>query len=202
MKDPKKILVVGGGGREHTIVWKLRQSPRLREVYCTPGNAGINQDAISFDAPFGDDFCELIRRAKNLGIDYTVVGPEAPLAAGIADAFEAEGLKVFGPCQAGAMLEASKAYAKDFMNAARIPTAASETFAEAAPAIRYAKSLGAPLIVKADGLAAGKGVVVARTMEVAIDAIRRNLEERQFGDSSARVVVEEFLVGEEASILA
>jgi phosphoribosylamine--glycine ligase len=171
-------------------------------VYCTPGNAGINQDAISFDAPHGENFAELIRRAKNLGIDYTVVGPEAPLADGIADAFEAEGLKVFGPCRAGAMLEASKAYAKDFMNAARIPTAASETFEEAAPAIRYAKSLGAPLIVKADGLAAGKGVVVARTMEVAIDAIRRNLEDRQFGDSSARVVVEEFLVGEEASILA
>ncbi len=202
MTDRKRILVVGGGGREHAIVWKLRQSSRVAEVYCTPGNAGIAQEAHCFDAPFGEDFADLIRRARNLNIDFTVVGPEAPLAEGIVDAFEAAGLKVFGPCREAAQLEASKAYAKEFMCAARIPTADSQTFEDAAPAIRYAKSLGAPLIVKADGLAAGKGVVVARTMEEAVTAIRANLEDRQFGDASGRVVVEEFLRGEEASILA
>ncbi len=202
MTEQKKILVVGSGGREHAIIWKLRQSPRLKEVYCTPGNAGIAQEAIVFDAPYGDNFSELIRRARNLGIDYTIVGPEAPLAAGIVDAFEAEGLKVFGPCRAGAMLEASKSFAKEFMEAAHIPTADSQTFEVASDAIRYAKTLGTPLIVKADGLAAGKGVVIARTLEEAVHAIRHNLEERQFGEASARVVVEEFLTGEEASILA
>ncbi|MBX7247333.1 MAG: phosphoribosylamine--glycine ligase [Candidatus Sumerlaeaceae bacterium] len=200
--ERRKILVIGGGGREHAIVWKLRQSPRLREVYCTPGNAGIARDAVVFPADFSNNFARLIDRAKNLRIDYTIVGPEVPLADGIVDAFTAASLQIFGPCQAAARLESSKAFAKEVMIAAGIPTAQSETFEEVAPALEYARSLGAPLVVKADGLAAGKGVVVAQTLAQAETAIRQNLEHYQFGESSARVVIEEFLAGEEASILA
>ncbi|MCX7019127.1 MAG: phosphoribosylamine--glycine ligase [Candidatus Sumerlaeota bacterium] len=202
MRDRKKILVIGGGGREHAIIWKLRQSPRLLEVYCTPGNAGIAQDAVTFTTEYGGEYSKLIQRAANLGIDYTIVGPEAPLAEGIVDAFEAAGMKIFGPCRAAAQLEASKSFAKEIMSTARIPTAESQTFEEARPALRCARSLGAPVVIKADGLAAGKGVVVARTMEQAEEAIRRNLDAREFGESSRRIVVEECLVGEEASILA
>ncbi|AXA34883.1 MAG: phosphoribosylamine--glycine ligase [Candidatus Hydrogenedentota bacterium] len=198
----KKVLVIGGGGREHAIVWKLRQSKRVAQIYCTPGNAGIARDAITFEASFGDNFAKLVQRALLLGIDYTIVGPEAPLAEGIVDAFEAAGLKIFGPNRQAARLEASKSFAKEVMQAARIPTAEAATFEDAREAIRFAKSLGAPLIVKADGLAAGKGVVVARTMEEAISAIRKNLEEHQFGEASKRIVIEEYLEGEEASILA
>ncbi len=201
VKERKKILVVGSGGREHAIIWKLRQSPRLQEVYCTPGNAGIAHDAITFSDDFGPNFSRLINRVRNHGIDYTVVGPEAYLAEGIADAFQEAGLKIFGPQREAAQLESSKAFAKDFMTRAHIPTAAYETFEEAGPALRFAKSLGLPVVIKADGLAAGKGVVVARTREEAEQAIRDNLENRQFGDASARVVVEEFMEGEEASLL-
>lgn len=198
----KKVLVIGGGGREHAIVWKLRQSARVESVYCTPGNAGIAREALCFDAPWGEGFSELIRRVQALGIDYTIVGPEAPLAEGIVDAFEAAGLAIFGPSRLAARIEASKSFAKEIMRAARIPTAQGETFTDPKAALRYARGLGAPVIVKADGLAAGKGVVVARNMEEAAEAIRRNLEERQFGAASERVVVEEYLEGEEASIMA
>lgn len=201
MKERKKILVVGGGGREHAIIWKLRQSTRLKEVYCTPGNAGIARDAITFSADFGPEFSRLVERVKNHAIDYTIIGPEAYLAEGIVDAFQQAGLKVMGPSREAAQLESSKAFAKDFMKSAKIPTAAYETFSEVAPALRYARSLGLPVVIKADGLAAGKGVVVARTVEEAEQAIRANLEQKQFGEASARVVVEEFLAGEEASLL-
>ncbi len=197
-----KVLVIGGGGREHAIVWKLRQSPRVGAIYCTPGNAGIARDATCFDAPWGENFSELIRRAKSLDIDYTIVGPEAPLAEGIVDAFEAAGLRIFGPSREAARIEASKSFAKEIMQTARIPTALAETFTELKAAQRFARELGAPVIVKADGLAAGKGVVVARTLEEAYEAIRRNLLDRQFGAASERVVVEEYLEGEEASIMA
>ncbi len=197
----KKILVVGNGAREHAIIWKLRQSRRLEQVYCTPGNAGIARDALTFDADFGPNFSKLVQRAINHSIDYVLIGPEAPLAEGIADAFLDAGLKVFGPRQHAAQLESSKTFAKDFMKAAGIPTGAYQTFTEAQPAIDYAKTLGLPVVIKADGLAAGKGVVVAQTFEEAERAIRDNLEGKQFGDASSHVVVEEFLRGEEASIL-
>jgi len=198
----KKVLVIGGGGREHAIVWKLRQSRRVGPIYCTPGNAGIARDALCFDAPWGQNFSELVRRALTLGIDYTIVGPEAPLADGIVDAFEAVGLKIFGPSREAARIEASKSFAKEIMQAARIPTAIAETFTDARAAQRFARELGAPLIVKADGLAAGKGVVVAQTLDEAFAAIRANLVDRQFGAASERIVVEEYLEGEEASIMA
>lgn len=198
----KKVLVIGGGGREHAIVWKLRQSPRVGPIYCTPGNAGIARDAICFDAPWGENFSELVRRALTLGIDYTIVGPEAPLADGIVDSFEAAGLKIFGPSREAARIEASKSFAKEVMAAARIPTAMAQTFTDPAEAKRFARELGAPLIVKADGLAAGKGVVVARSLDEAYEAIRLNLVDRQFGAASERIVIEEYLEGEEASIMA
>lgn len=197
----KKILVVGSGAREHAIVWKLKQSRRLAQVYCTPGNAGIARDALTFDADFGPNFSNLVQRALNHQIDYVIIGPEAPLAEGMTDAFLAAGVKVFGPTKEAAQLEASKTYAKDFMTAAQIPTAASETFTDADEAVEFAKGLGLPVVIKADGLAAGKGVVVAQTFDEAETAIRDNLEKHQFGEASSKVVVEEFLRGEEASIL-
>ena len=197
----KKILVVGNGAREHAIIWKLRQSQRLDQVYCTPGNAGIARDAITFDSDSDDNFSKLVERTKNQGIDYVIIGPEAPLAEGMADAFLDAGLKVFGPRKAAAQLEASKTFAKDFMKAAGIPTAAYQSFTEVEPAIAFADSLGLPVVIKADGLAAGKGVVVAQTRDEAVQAIRDNLEAKQFGEASTHVVVEEFLRGEEASIL-
>lgn len=199
--EKKRILVVGNGAREHAIVWKLRQSPRLDQVYCTPGNAGIARDAITFDADFGDNFSRLVQRAINQKIDFVVIGPEAPLAEGITDAFLAAGIKVFGPKKDAAQLEASKTFAKDFMKAAGIPTGDYQTFTDAEAAIKFADKLGLPVVVKADGLAAGKGVVVAQTREDAVKAIRDNLENHQFGEASNYVLVEEFLRGEEVSIL-
>lgn len=201
MTDRKKILVVGGGGREHAIIWKLRQSRRLKEVYCTPGNAGIARDAITFTDDFGPNFSRLVQRTLNQGIDYVIIGPEAPLAEGITDAFEAAGVKVFGPTREAAQLESSKAFAKDFMESARIPTAEWGSFESADEACEFATRLGAPLVVKADGLAAGKGVVICRTVAEAHQAIRTNLEEGLYGEASQRVVIEEFLAGEEASLL-
>lgn len=199
--DKKKILVVGNGAREHAIIWKLKQSARLEQVYCTPGNAGIARDAITFDADYGQNFEALVNRAIKHDIDYVIIGPEAPLAEGMADAFINAGVKVFGPRQAEAQLEASKTFAKDFMKSAGIPTGEYATFTETEPAIAFSKKLGLPVVIKADGLAAGKGVVVAQTAEEAEAAIRDNLEGHQFGEASRSIVIEEFLRGEEASIL-
>jgi len=197
----KRILVIGSGGREHAIIWKLKQSPRLDEVFCAPGNAGIARDALVFPAEFENHFEKLITRARNHRIDYVIVGPEVPLAMGITDAFEAAGFKVFGPTQNAAMLESSKAFAKKVMLEAGIPTAASESFTNSDAAIAYAAELGYPVVIKADGLAAGKGVVIARNAAEAEEAIRDNLDLRHFGDASSSVLIEEFLTGEEASIL-
>lgn len=196
-----RVLVVGSGGREHVLAWKLLQSPRVQKVYCAPGNAGIV--SVAEIVPIGADAIKkLVDFAMDNEIELTVVGPEAPLAAGIVDAFTAAGLAVFGPNKAAARLEGSKAFAKQIMEKYHIPTAESRTFTSAENALAYLKEKKAPIVVKADGLAAGKGVVVAATTEEAEDAVRRIMVDREFGESGDCVVIEEFLAGEEVSVLA
>ncbi|HOM28074.1 MAG TPA: phosphoribosylamine--glycine ligase [Deltaproteobacteria bacterium] len=197
-----RVLVIGSGGREHALCWKIAQSPLVDEVFCAPGNAGIAEDAVCVDIG-SDDTAGLLRFAKDNAFDLTVVGPEAPLVGGIADAFLAEGLPVFGPGATGAMLEGSKAFAKDLMSRCGIPTAAYRTFSDASKAREYVeKEARGNVVVKADGLAAGKGVVVARTREEALQAIEEIMARRAFGAAGDRVVVEEMLEGEEASFIA
>ncbi|MDN7867280.1 phosphoribosylamine--glycine ligase [Burkholderia multivorans] len=195
-----KLLVVGSGGREHALAWKLAQSPRVQMVYVAPGNGGTaqderlkNVDITSLDA--------LADFAESEGVAFTLVGPEAPLAAGIVNLFRARGLKIFGPTREAAQLESSKDFAKAFMKRHGIPTAAYETFSDAAAAHAYIDAKGAPIVVKADGLAAGKGVVVAMTLEEAHEAVDMMLSGNKLGDAGARVVIEEFLDGEEASFI-
>lgn len=196
-----KILVVGRGGREHAIVWSLAQSMDAELIYCAPGNAGIAQ--IAECVPLEETDVEgLSAFVEENGIDLTVVGPEDALAAGIVDHFEAKGLKVFGPTRDAAMIESSKSYAKDLMKKYNIPTAVYEVFDEAGTALDYVRRQGVPIVVKGDGLAAGKGVVVAHTLEEAEDAIRGMMEERVLGAAGGRVVIEEFLTGQELSILS
>lgn len=196
-----KVLVIGSGGREHAIAKKFNEAPSVEKVFVAPGNDGMRSDAelVAIDAL---DFPALIAFAKEQAIDLTFVGPEQPLAAGIVDAFEAEGLTIFGPSKVAAQIEGSKSYAKEIMNKYNIPTAAHETFTEAEPAIAYIKEQGAPIVVKADGLAAGKGVIVAMTEQEAIDAVNDMIGNQLFGDSSSRVVIEEFLDGEEFSFMS
>ncbi len=196
-----KVLVVGGGGREHTLVWKLKQSPRVSEIYCTPGNAGIAIDAACVDIA-ADDIDALLAFALEQGIDLTVVGPEAPLTLGIVDRFREKGLRIFGPAQKAAEIEGSKVLAKEIMYKYNIPTAKYADFTDPDKAIAYIREVGAPIVVKADGLAAGKGVIVAMDEQTAVDAVKSIMEDRAFGDSGNRVVIEEFLEGEEVSILA
>ena len=197
-----KVLIIGGGGREHALAWKCAQSPRVTEVLVAPGNAGTALEAGVRNADVAaEDVAGLLALAQREQVGLTIVGPEAPLAAGVVDAFEDAGLKCFGPRQAGAILEASKAYTKHFLKRHRIPTAAYEVFTELAPALAYIDAHGMPLVVKADGLAAGKGVIVARSREEARTAARAMLEGNAFGDAGARIVVEEFLAGEEASFI-
>lgn len=195
-----KILVVGGGGREHALAWKLAQSPKVQVVYVAPGNAGTALDKRMQNLPI-TQIKELAEFAQREKIDLTVVGPEAPLAAGIVDLFRAQGLRIFGPTQAAAQLEASKDFAKSFMQRHGIPTAEYQTFSDAAQAHAYVAHKGAPIVIKADGLAAGKGVVVAMTLAEAHAAIDAMLVDNKLGASGARVVIEEFLVGEEASFI-
>ncbi|MFN7353034.1 MAG: phosphoribosylamine--glycine ligase [Burkholderiales bacterium] len=195
-----KILVVGGGGREHALAWKLAQSPKIQVVYVAPGNAGTALDKRMQNLPI-TQVKELAEFAQREKIDLTVVGPEAPLAAGIVDLFRAQGLRIFGPTQAAAQLEASKDFAKSFMQRHGIPTAEYQTFSDAAQAHAYVAHKGAPIVIKADGLAAGKGVVVAMTLAEAHEAIDAMLVDNKLGASGARVVIEEFLVGEEASFI-
>ncbi|MCX7814115.1 MAG: phosphoribosylamine--glycine ligase [Tepidimonas ignava] len=199
-----RILVVGGGGREHALAWKLAQSPQAAQVFVAPGNGGTARDPRLTNVPLSD-VAALRDWAREQRIDLTVVGPEAPLAAGIVDAFRAAGLRIFGPTQAAARLESSKAFAKAFMQRHGIPTAAHETFAHAAAAHAYVERVGAPIVVKADGLAAGKGVVVAMTAAEAHEAIDFMLLDNRLGvqhkAEGARVVIESYLEGEEASFI-
>lgn len=195
-----KLLVVGGGGREHALAWKLAASPRVTRVYVAPGNGGTARDRRLTNVPI-TAIEELADFAAREGVAFTVVGPEAPLAAGIVDVFRARGLRIFGPTREAARLESSKDFAKSFMKRHGIPTAEYRTFTDAFAARRYVEQRGAPIVVKADGLAAGKGVVVAQTVEEAKAAIDAMLLGQKLGASGARVVIEDFLAGEEASFI-
>ena len=200
-----KILVIGSGGREHALAWKLAQSERVTQVYVAPGNGGTALDEERLENLPITDLPTLCQWAQDNAIALTVVGPEAPLAAGVVDMFRAAGLRIFGPTQAAAQLESSKAFSKAFMQRHSIPTAAFDTFTDAAAAHAYVEQLGAPIVIKADGLAAGKGVVVATTLQEAHAAVADMLEANTFGvkhNGQARVVIEEFLQGEEASFMA
>jgi phosphoribosylamine--glycine ligase len=195
-----KLLVIGSGGREHALAWKLARSPRISRVLVAPGNAGTaREDGLANVA--ASSIPEWIDLAKKEAVAFTVVGPEAPLAEGIVDAFHAAGLKIFGPVQAAARLESSKEFAKSFMQRHGIPTAAYAAFSEAGPAHDYIDKQGAPIVIKADGLAAGKGVVVAMSAAEAHAAVEMMLTEKKMGDAGGRVVIEEFLDGEEASFI-
>ena len=196
------ILIIGNGGREHALAWKAAQSPLADKVYVAPGNAGtaLESNLTNVDiAP--TDIPALVAFAKDNAIDLTIVGPEAPLVIGVVDAFKAAGLKIFGPSQAAAQLEGSKAFTKDFLARHAIPSAAYQNFTEVEPALAYVRSQGAPIVIKADGLAAGKGVIVAMTLQEAEDAIQDMLAGNAFGDAGHRIVIEEFLTGEEASFI-
>ncbi len=200
--DKITILVIGGGGREHALAWKAAQSPLAEKVYVAPGNAGTGREhRIENVAISAEDTDALLDFAVSNRIGLTIVGPEAPLVAGLVDRFSAAGLKCFGPSQAAAQLEGSKAFCKDFLARHNIPTAEYRTFEQAEPAIEYIRSTGAPIVVKADGLAAGKGVIVAQTTEEAEQAVHEMLLAERFGEAGRRVVIEEFLQGEEASFI-
>lgn len=195
-----KILVIGGGGREHALVWKIAQSPLVTKIYCAPGNPGTA--ALAENLPIGvEQLDKLLAFAYENKIDLTVVGPEQPLSLGIVDLFESHDLKVFGPSQQAAFIEGSKAFSKDLMKKYHVPTAAYGVFTDQAAAEAFIISTGAPIVVKADGLAAGKGVIIAQTCEEAIVAVRDMLSGNAFGSAGSRVVIEEFLTGEEASFL-
>ncbi|CDH19554.1 phosphoribosylamine--glycine ligase [Xenorhabdus bovienii] len=196
------ILIIGSGGREHALAWKAAQSPLADKVYVAPGNAGTaleaNLENIDIAAT---DIAGLLAFAQSQNIGLTIVGPETPLVIGIVDAFQQAGLTIFGPTKAAAQLEGSKAFTKDFLARHQIPTAAYQNFTEIEPALAYLKKMGAPIVIKADGLAAGKGVVVAMTMEEAQNAVKDMLAGNAFGDAGHRIVIEEFLDGEEASFI-
>ena len=197
-----KVLIIGNGGREHALAWKAKQSPMVTRVFVAPGNAGTaHEGSIENVAIEATDIQGLLAFAKAQQIGLTIVGPEAPLVKGVVDAFRAEGLAIFGPTAAAAQLEGSKAFAKDFLARHAIPTAEYQNFTEVEPALAYLREKGAPIVIKADGLAAGKGVIVAMTLEEAEAAVRDMLSGNAFGDAGARVVIEEFLDGEEASFI-
>jgi len=197
-----KILVVGSGGREHALAWKAAQSPLVSQIFVAPGNAGtaLEHDIENVDIS-AEDIPALLDFARSEQIDLTIVGPEATLVKGIVDVFNESGLKIFGPTKAAAQLEGSKAFTKDFLKRHDIPTAFYGNFTEIAPAIAYIEEHGAPIVIKADGLAAGKGVILAQTNDEAIAAVKDMLAGNKFGDAGARVVIEEFLYGEEASFI-
>lgn len=197
-----QILIIGGGGREHALAWKVAQNTDVEMVFVAPGNAGIAAEEKVHNVAVGaDDIEGLAEFAMRKCIDLTIVGPEAPLVAGVVDHFQKQGLRIFGPSAGAAQLEGSKAYAKDFLGWYNIPTAEYANFTDVEPALEYLREKGAPIVVKADGLAAGKGVIVAQTLEAAEAAVRDMLSGNAFGDAGSRVVIEEFLEGEEASFI-
>ncbi len=197
-----KVLIVGGGGREHALAWKSAQSARAEKIFVAPGNAGTAREAKCENVAIAaEDVDGLLHFALAAGVDLTIIGPEAPLVLGIVDRFRAAGLRCFGPSRSAAQLEGSKVFAKDFLARHCIPTAAYGSFTDVAKAVAYIERMGAPIVVKADGLAAGKGVIVAQTTEEAAAATRAMLADNTFGEAGRRVVVEEFLTGEEASFI-
>ena len=197
-----RVLVIGQGGREHVLAWKLARSPRVTHVYCAPGNAGTEHDATNIDISTADT-ARLVKFAREERIDLTVVGPEAPLVVGIVDEFQAAGLRVFGPSRAAAQLEGSKVFAKRLMRQANVPTAEFHVFADPADALQSIEEREeAPLVVKVDGLAAGKGVILCSNREEARQAIQQTMVERAFGEAGAQIVIEERLTGQELSVLA
>ena len=196
-----KVMVVGSGGREHALAWKLAQSERIETVFAVPGNPGTAVEDKVENVAIESDFESLVEFASRESIDLAVIGPEAPLVDGIRDFFDARGLRCFGPTAAAARLEGSKSFSKEFMARHGVPTAAHETFEDIEGAEAYIRANGAPIVVKADGLAAGKGVVVAQTVDEAIDVTRDMLSGNRFGDSGRRVVLEEFMAGEEATFI-
>ena len=197
-----KVLIIGNGGREHALGWKASQSPLVSQVFVAPGNAGTALEPALQNIAIGVlDIPALLNFAQSENIDLTIVGPEAPLVAGIVDTFRAAGLKIFGPTQGAAQLEGSKAFTKDFLARHNIPTGEYQNFTEVEPALAYLREKGAPIVIKADGLAAGKGVIVAMTLAEAEDAVQDMLAGNAFGDAGHRIVIEEFLDGEEASFI-
>jgi len=196
-----RVLVIGGGGREHALVWKLRQSPRLSALYCAPGNAGIAEEAECVPIA-ADDLRGLLRFARAQAIDLTVVGPELPLTLGLVDRFAEAGLRAFGPTAAAARLEGSKVFAKELLRQHHVPTAFFGAFGHPDDAARYVREVGAPVVVKADGLAGGKGVFICPTVAEALEAVDQLMRGRLFGDAGSQIVVEEFLEGEEVSFMA
>ena len=197
----KKILVVGSGGREHTIVWKLAQSNKVEKIYCAPGNGGIADLAECVDIK-AMDIDGMVNFAVENAIDMVMVAPDDPLAAGMVDAMEAKGIRAFGPNKAAAIIEGSKKFSKDLMKKYNIPTAAYEVFDDSEKAIEYIDKNSLPIVIKADGLALGKGVIIANTRDEAVKAVKDMIDDKQFGDSGSRVVIEEFMTGPEVSILA
>ena len=196
------ILVIGSGGREHTLAWKIAQSPKCDKLYAMPGNPGIDEFAECIEDISISDNAAIIDFAKSHAIDLVVIGPEAPLVNGLVDELTAAGIKAFGPNKAAAQIEGSKIFAKDLMKKYGIPTATYEIFDDVNRACRYIKAAGTPIVVKADGLAAGKGVIVAQTVDEAINAVFEVMEQKSFGEAGSRIVIEEFMDGEEASLLA
>lgn len=196
-----RVLIVGGGGREHAIAWKVAQSPKVDKLYCAPGNAGIAEVAECVDIDVMD-FDKLTAFAKEQAIDLTIVGPDDPLAAGAVDAFEAAGLRVFGPRKNAAILEGSKAFSKDLMKKYGIPTAAYETFDNPEAALAYLETADMPIVLKADGLALGKGVLICNDLEEAKEGVKTLMLDKQFGSAGNRIVVEEFMTGREVSVLS
>jgi phosphoribosylamine---glycine ligase len=197
-----KILILGGGGREHALAWKIAQSPLCEKLFCAPGNPGIAASAECIELELKPPFAALVEWCRERSVDLVVVGPEDPLAAGVVDALADAGIKAFGPTAAGARIEASKTFAKEIMRAANIPTGEARSFTESASALEFLKSLRPPYVIKADGLAAGKGVTVATDLGEAEAAVREALDERRFGAAGSEILIEEFLEGVEASLLA